>query len=140
MMKLGQVGRAFIKFNKGMMQMPVHWQLWLMLLVIVNMVTPLFFLGHLEAQLALAAILAGLMLMTVLTGLSGFTRLLGLGHVFWIPLLVFLWTRLDQIPANDAFGIWVRLLMALNAASLVIDARDVILYFAGDREETVKGL
>ena len=139
-MKLGQFGRAFIKLNRGLMQMPVHWQLWIMLLVITNLVTPLFFLGHLEAQLALAAILANLMLMTVLTGLSGFTRLLGLGQVFWIPLLVFLWVRLDQIPANDAFGIWIRLLMALNAASLVIDASDVIRYIAGDREETIKGL
>ncbi len=139
-MKLGQFGRAFIKFNRGMMQLQVHWQLWLMLLVIANVVAPLFFLGHLEAQLVLAAILASMMLMTALTGLSGFTRLLGLGHVFWIPLLAFLWPRLDQIPANDAFGIWIRLLMALNAASLVIDASDVIRYVAGDREETVKGL
>ncbi len=139
-MKLGQFGRAFIKLNTGMMQMPVHWQLWLMLLVIANVVAPLFFLGHLEAQLVLAAILASMMLMTAVTGLSGFTRLLGLGHVFWIPLLAFLWTRLDQIPANDAFGIWIRLLMALNAASLVIDASDVIRYIAGDREETIKGL
>ncbi len=139
-MKLGQFGRAFIQFNRGMMQMPVHWQLWLMLLVIANVVAPLFFLGHLEAQLVLAAILASMMLMTALTGLSGFTRLLGLGHVFWIPLLAFLWTRLDQIPANDAFGIWIRLLMVLNAASLVIDASDVIRYVARDREETVKGL
>ena len=139
-MKLGQFGRAFIKLNTGMMQLPVYWQLWLMLLVIANVVAPLFFLGHLEAQLVLAAILASMMLMTALTGLSGFTRLLGLGHVFWIPLLAFLWTRLDQIPANDAFGIWIRLLMALNAASLVIDASDVIRYVAGDREETVKVL
>ena len=78
--------------------------------------------------------------MTVLTGLSGFTRLLGLGHIFWLPLLYFLWNRLGQIPADDLFGVWIRILIAVNAISLVIDGIDVFRYIAGDRAETVKGL
>ena len=132
--------KSFIEFNKGMMSMPIHWQLWLMLLVIANMIIPLFFLNRLEGQVVLGTILASMILMTVLTGLSGFGRLLGLGHILWIPLLYFLWARLGQIPADDFFGIWIRVLMALNATSLVIDATDVIRYLAGDREETVPGL
>ncbi len=132
--------RAFMKFNKGMMKMPIQWKLWLALLVTANMVVPLFFLGRLEAQVVLGTLLISMMLMTVLTALSGFTRLLGLGHIFWFPLLYFLWTRLGQIPADDFFGIWVRGLMVINATSLVIDVVDVIRYIAGEREETVKGL
>ncbi len=132
--------RAFMKFNKGMMKMPIQWKLWLALLVTANMVVPLFFLGRLEAQVVLGTLLISMMLMMVLTALSGFTRLLGLGHIFWFPLLYFLWTRLGQIPADDFFGIWVRGLMVINATSLVIDVVDVIRYIAGDREETVKGL
>ena len=132
--------RAFIKFNKGMMKMPVHWQLWLMLMVAVNLVVPLFFLDHLEAQVVIGVLLASITLMTILTARVGFTRLLGLGHIFWFPLLYFLWTRLDQIPADDFFGIWIRALMAINATSLVIDVVDVVRYLAGDRAETVKGL
>ena len=57
-----------------------------------------------------------------------------------IPLLYFLWTRLDQIPADEFFGIWIRVLMTLNAVSLIIDAVDVGRYIAGERAETVKGL
>ncbi len=38
---------AFIKFNKGLMKMPIHWQLWLALLVVANGVIPLFFLNPL---------------------------------------------------------------------------------------------
>jgi hypothetical protein len=76
-------------------------------------------------------------LMTGLTGLSGFSRLLGLGHIVWVPLLFFLWTRLGEIPAVDAFGFWVRAVIAINAMSLVIDAVDVIRYAAGERAETV---
>jgi len=131
---------AFIKFNKGMMRMPLPWKFWLMSLVAINMIIPLFFLDRLESQVVVGTIVASMILMTALTGLSGFGRLLGLGHVLWIPLLYFLWTRLDQIPADDFFGIWIRVLMVLNVTSLVIDATDVIRYLAGDREETVKGL
>ena len=132
--------RAFIKFNKGIMKMPIQWQLWLMLLMVVNMVVPLFYLNRLEAQVIFSVILASTMLMTILTASSGFTRLLGLGHILWFPLLYFLWIRLDQIPASDFFGIWIRVLMILNTISLVIDAMDVTRYIAGEREETVKGL
>ena len=131
---------AFIKFNKGIMKMPVHWQLWLVLLVSVNLVVPLFFLDRVEAQIIVIALLASALFMTILTGVSGFNRLLGLGHIFWIPLLYFLWTRLGHVPADDFFGVWLRALMTLNAASLVVDVVDVIRYIAGDREETVKGI
>ncbi|MFB3076786.1 MAG: hypothetical protein ACE1Y4_02170 [Lysobacterales bacterium] len=132
--------RAFIKFNKGVMKMPVQWQLWLLLLVCVNLIIPLFFIDRLEARLVAGAFLGSVFLMTILTAVSGFTRLLGLGHILWLPLLYFLWTRLDQIPGDNLFGIWVRTLMMLNAVSLAIDAADVIRYVAGDRAETVEGL
>ncbi len=128
---------AFIKFNKGLMRMPLPWRLWLMLLVMVNLIVPLFFLNRLEAQLVVAALLASMVLMTVLTAASGFTRLLGLGHIPWVPLLYFLWARIDQIPADDFFGVWIRGLMVLNAVSLLIDMVDVGRYISGERTETV---
>ncbi len=130
--------RAFVKFNKGVLKMPVHWQLWLALLVTANLLIPLFFLARIEARVVVATLAASMTLMTVLTGRYGFTRILGMGHVLWIPLLYFLWIRLDAIPANDAFGIWIRALMVLNALSLIIDAIDVARYVAGDRAETIK--
>ena len=132
--------KAFIKFNKGVMKMPIAWQLWLMLLVAANAVAPFFFSHHLEAQVALGTFLVSAMLMTWLTGRFGFTRILGLGHIFWIPLLAFLLARVGHIPGNDAYGIWIWSLIVLNSVSLVIDAVDVFRYIAGDREETVSGL
>ncbi len=131
---------AFIKFNKRVMRGPIYVRLWLMLLIFSNLVVPLFYLRRVEAQVVLGAFLASVILMTALTGLSGFTRLIGLGHIFWLPLLYFLWTRLDQIPSDEVFGGWIRVLIGLNAISLVIDGVDVLRYIAGDRAETVKGL
>ncbi len=132
--------RAFIKFNKGMMKMPFHWQLWLVLLLTVNLIVPFFYIDRVEAQVVLAVLVASFVLSTILTARVGFTRLLGLGHILWVPLLWFLWTRLVLNPPHDLFGIWFRTVMTLNAMSLVIDAIDVIRYIAGDRAETVKGL
>ena len=132
--------RAFIKFNKGMMRLPIQWRLWLLLLVTANLVVPLFHLHRLEAQVVIGTLLISMMIMTGLTALTGFTRLLGLGHILWVPLLYWLWTRLGQIPPDDVFGMWIRALMVLNALSLVIDAMDVARFVKGEREEVVKGL
>ncbi len=128
---------AFIKFNRGLLGMPLPWRLWLVLLLTLNLIAPLVFIERLEAQATLAALLVSMALMTGLTGLSGFSRLVGLGHIVWVPLLFFLWTRLWEIPAADAFGLWVRAVIAINATSLVIDAVDMIRFVAGERAETV---
>ena len=132
--------KAFIKFNRGVLKLPLHWQLWLMVLVTANAVVPLFFLQHLEAWVVLVMFLASVSLMTYLTARFGFTRIVGLGHIVWVPMLAFLFTRLGDIPASDAFGIWIRTLFVLNGISLVIDTADAIRYISGDREETVAGL
>ena len=129
---------SFLRFNKGMMRMPFYWQPWLLLLVTVNVAIPLFFVGRLEAQLVLGTMVINVILMTLLTGLTGFSRLLGLGHYPWFPLLFFLWTQLDRIPADDFFGLWIRVLMVANALSLVLDTVDAARYVAGEREETVQ--
>ncbi len=110
------------------------------MLVAANGVVPLFFLDRVEAQAVLAAMMIGAMLMSLLTARFGFSRLMGLGHILWIPLLGWLALRLGQIPADDAFGLWIRGVMLLNAVSLVIDGVDVFRYATGDRKELVAGL
>ncbi len=132
---------AFIRFNRGLLGMPLPWQGWLFLLVSANFVAPLFFLGHVEARVVIAALLCSMALMAGLTARWGFSRVLGLGHIVaWVPLLWFLSARLSDVPAVDAFGFWIRAVIALNATSLVIDVVDVVRFAAGDRAETVPSL
>ncbi len=132
--------QGFIKFNKGVLRMSWPVKIWLLLLVAANAVVPLFFLQRIEAQAVFAAMMIGATLMSLLTARFGFTRILGLGHILWIPLLGWLAFRLGQIPADDAFGLWIRGVIVVNALSLVLDAADVIRYVAGDRKEMVAGL
>lgn len=134
----GKLINAFFKFNKGILQMPAHWRLWLGLLVLFNGVVPVLCLGRFEAKVVLGVFLVGASLMMILTAAQGFTRLLGLGHIFWFPLLYYVWTRLGQHPGDDYFGWWLRGLMVINGASLVIDVTDVVRYIAGDRKEMIR--
>ena len=94
---------AFAKFNKGMLALPVGWKIWNILLVAHNMIVPLFYFGRVEAQVVFVTVLASMALMILITARTGFTRLLGLGHILWVPLLLWMWTRLPQIPADDFF-------------------------------------
>jgi len=112
-------------------------KLWLMLLVVANMIVPLFYLLRLEAQVILVTFIASAMLMLLLTGLTGYSRLLGLGHFLWFPLIYFLWTHLPENPADDFYGLWIRGVMLLNGISLVIDVADMIRYLRGDRVDMV---
>ena len=132
--------KGFIKFNKGVLRMSWPVKIWLLVLVASNAVVPLFFLQRVEAQAVFAAMMIGGTLMSLLTARFGFTRILGLGHILWIPLLGWLAFRLGRIPADDAFGMWVRGVMLLNTVSLVIDTADVVRFAAGDRQELVAGL
>ncbi|MCH7685213.1 MAG: hypothetical protein IH899_00780 [Planctomycetes bacterium] len=132
--------QGFIKFNKGVLRMSWPVKIWLLLLVAANAVVPLFFLERVEAQAVFAAMMIGATLMSLLTARFGFTRILGLGHILWIPLVGWLAFRLGQIPADDAFGMWIRGVILLNTVSLVIDGVDVFRYAAGDRQELVTGL
>ena len=131
---------AFIKLNKGILKYPAPVKIWLLALIGVNFLAPLFYIKRFEAQVVLAAFVASFALMVALTAYSGFSRLLGLGHILWLPLLYFLWTRLDMNPADGFFGLWMRSLMVLNTVSLVIDALEAGRYLGGDRREIVSGL
>ncbi len=128
---------AFMRFNQGLLSMPWHWRAWLLVLLSGNLFAPLAFLGRIEAQAVLASLIVSMGFMTALTARFGFSRILGLGHIVWVPLLSFLWSRLADVPATDAFGMWLRAVMVLNATSLVIDTVDVARFLAGDRAETV---
>ncbi len=127
-----------LKLAKDMMtemfSMNMFWRIWLMMLMFVNSVMPLFFFQQIEAQLTFASFILGASIGMVLFKMQGFTRLLGLMHIPWFPLIYFLIGRMGQIPMDSMFGIWMRVVILLNSISLVIDIIDVIRYLSGDRK------
>ncbi len=73
------------------------------------------------------------MIMTVIFSVKGFVRLLGIGHIAWLPLVPWLWTRLDDAPADSIFGYWLMAVIVLNSLSVIIDTIDVLRYVKGER-------
>jgi hypothetical protein len=125
------------KFPKGVLKLPLAVQVWLGVLMMVNAVIPMFFLGQREAQVVLGVFMVSAASMMILANVVGFTRLLGLGHVLWIPLLLYLWSRMGGHPAAEPYGAWMRIVMLLDAVSLATDVWDVVRYVRGEREEIV---
>ena len=125
--------KSMMKLMRTMMIMPIHWQVWLGILVIVNMIVPFFFIHTLEAQVVVATFIVGLVIMSVIFSVKGFVRLLGIGHIGWLPLVFWLWTRLDHAPADSIFGYWLMAVVVLNSLSLIIDTIDVFRYVKGER-------
>ena len=130
---------ALVRFVRGMLRSRPHVLAWLMLLMLANGIAPLVFLARLEAQVVLATFLLSIGLMTWLTARYGFSRILGLGHVLWVPMVIFLLVRANALEM-DAYGIWVGTVVVLNVISLMIDVRDVMQYVRGAKDEVVKGL
>jgi hypothetical protein len=133
---LGQIDReALAKFPRGVLTLPLPVRIWLGVLLFVNAVMPLFFLGNREAQVTLLIFVLSVGFMMALTHVVGFNRLLGVGHILWVPLLLYLWSRMGGHPAVEPYGAWIRIVMLLNAAALVVDGWDVVRYVRGERGE-----
>ena len=129
--------KAMIGFTKGLMSMPMPWPVWLGLLVAVNVADSIYYFETIEAKVVLAAFLASAAFMTAIFAAKGFVRLLGIGHICWIPMVPWLWTRLDQVEPGNLIGYWMIAVVALNGISLIIDAIDVVRYVTGDRKPYV---
>lgn len=114
------------------------WQPWLGLLLAVNLCGPVYFFNALEGKVVLAAFLASAALMIAIFAIKGFVRLLGTGHIFWIPLLPWLWARLDQVEAGDLLWHWIVAVIVVDGISLIIDAVDILRYVRGDRAPSVQ--
>jgi hypothetical protein len=121
-------------FMKSVFSMRAPWPLWVTMLMALNMMGPLFFLHTLEAKAVLVSTVAGALLMMFIFSRYGFVRLMGLGHIFWIPLVIWLGIRIPEIAFDTPFGIWLALVLGANFISLCIDILDVVFYLRGDRE------
>ena len=135
------LAHAFVRYHRGLARMPLYWKPWLMSLLSSNMIVPLFFLSeHPEAWVVLGTALLTGATFIALTAYSGFSRLLGLGHLAWIPMVIYLAGQVSQAQSGSWFRFWLITVIVLDTGSLFLDAANVVRYWLGEREEMVKGL
>ena len=103
------------------------------LLVAVNVAGGLFFITTPEGQAVLIAGFVSMLMQVAIFANLGYVKLLGLGHLPWVPLLIWLVWRLQDGWPDSFFEGWLWVLIALNGISLVIDTFDVARYLLGER-------
>jgi hypothetical protein len=115
-----------LRFFIELIRQPLWVSLWVLFLMLINMASFAFW-QEAVAQLILTNFLASAMLMMGLYSRYGFTKILGLGHFPWIPLLAYV---VMQIPTTEAsFKRYLLVLSVSMAISLVLDTIDVWNYF-----------
>jgi hypothetical protein len=126
-----------LKFSIALMSMPFPWNAWIGLLLAANLAAPLFFLPRAEAIVALVAVNLGAVIMAAIHARLGFVRLLGIGHIFWVPMVIWFAVRIGQPDVDGSFAVWLAAVVVLNGLSLVLDVLDVIRYWRGERAPTL---
>ncbi len=111
-----------LNFFRELLQQPLRISAWVFFLMLINMAS-LAFWNEPLAQLVFITFMLSAMLMMALYSRFGFTRILGLGHILWIPLLAWLLTHIAA--ADGAFRIYLFALSATIAVSLILDIIDV---------------
>jgi hypothetical protein len=116
-----------LKFFAELVQQPIWVPVWVLALMIVNVASAGFWNQSL-AKVIFAAFMLSSMLMMGLYSRYGFEKILGMGHILWLPLLVYV---LMKIPSmSGAFKGYLVTWSILTIISLVFDVVDVWKYFA----------
>jgi hypothetical protein len=114
------------RFFIELMQQPFLIPVWVFFLAIVNLASIGFWTEPL-AKVIFFTFMLSAMLMMGLYSMFGFKRILGMGHILWIPLLVYV---LIEIPAaKDIFKGYLIILSIFIVISLVFDIIDLWKYF-----------
>ena len=125
-----------IELMGRILRMPFPWNIWVVILGLVNIGGGLWFARHPAGMAALTATMLAFLVMAALYARLGFVRLLGFGHlVAWMPLVAYFGFLIAREPSEDLYG-WLVTVVVLNLASLVIDTIDIARYALGERNPT----
>lgn len=108
-------------------------RIWAIALIAVNGAA-IFFADTAYGQIAIIAAVSAAIAMMVIYGNLGFVRLLGIGHIFWVPMLCYFVIDMPTLEASPQLFAWLATLVALNSLSLIIDAVDLFRYWNGERQ------
>jgi hypothetical protein len=118
------------RFFVELMQQPIWVSIWLLFLMIVN-IASIAFWNELLAKVILFTFMFSAIFMMGLYSRFGFEKILGLGHILWIPLLVYM--LIEAQAAEGAFKSYLIILLISITISLVFDIIDVWRYFTSPK-------
>lgn len=115
-----------LHFFTEMFKRPAYEVIWVFYMMMIN-VASIFFWEELLAKVIFIIFILSSMLMMGLYSNFGFTKILGLGHILWLPLAIYIAVVL---PGTEGlYFTYLMVLLATISISLVIDIYDVWSYF-----------
>ncbi|WP_428356159.1 hypothetical protein [Methyloprofundus sp.] len=128
--------KAFRVFAEGFAALDWFWIAWVYLLILVNGILPIIFLPKFTAIIVLVSAIIGLFMGLVLTHALGFSKILGLMHFPWIPMVCFQLYYLNQqnYSLNSFHDYWLVSSLILSLLSLIIDFKDVYEFLLSSRK------
>ena len=118
---------------KALFSLPEPIRIWLGLLMFLNMAVPLIYISTPEGIAVFVAAMVGAVIIPEIHQRMGFVRLLGIGHLTWLPLVIWFEFRLDLADPGSLFWYWMWSIIILNSISMVIDVIDIMKYIQGER-------
>jgi len=115
-----------LHFFTDLFKRPVYEILWVCYLMAANLYAIRFWEEPLAKAIVIVFILST-MLMMGLYAKFGFTKILGLGHILWIPLAIYI--ALALVHFEGIFMYYLTAFLLTITISLVIDIYDVLHYF-----------
>ena len=119
------------RFFSELFLQPLWVTVWVSWLMLVNVASLLYWSEPL-AKIIFVTFMLSAMLMMGLYSRFGFEKILGLGHVLWIPLLAYLLIEFPTV-SHDFINYLIVLLLSITV-SLTFDIVDVWSYFSTRKE------
>ena len=113
-------------FFSDLAKQPPWVSMWVTILAVANFASLLFWPAPLAKVIFITFMLSA-MTMMALYSYFGFEKILGIGHVFWIVLLPYIFLQIGYV--DGGFFVYLVTLSVLLSISLVFDAVDVWKYF-----------
>jgi len=120
-----------LRFFTELIQQPAWISVWVLFLMVIN-VSSVAFWNEPLAKIIFVTFMLSAALMMGLYSKFGFVKILGIGHIFWIPLLIYI---AIMIPATkDDFRSYLTILLISISISLAFDMIDVWRHFTTRRD------
>lgn len=115
-----------LHFFTDLLKRPVYEVIWVFYMMAINLYAIRFWDEPLAKAIVVVFLISS-MLMMGLYSKFGFTKILGLGHILWIPLAIYIAFFLGS--ADGSYFSYLVVLLFTISISLVIDIYDVWTYY-----------
>ncbi len=116
-----------IEFMADILKQSTWIPIWGFYLIGINMASIAFWKQK-TAKIIFFTFMVSAILVMSLYSIYGYQKILGLGHILWIPLILYLLSNIKKF--DSAYKIYLQTYIVSISISLIFDITDVYKYFS----------